>query len=250
MALRCRLGFFTMGLLALTACETVERTDREVPISERVLHERAQATRLLPWIDPVLKQSEDLSLSPLFQQTVERLSSPSPFLRGMRFQVLVAEDMLTRWQSVAIAGRKMVLPRSVLKRLEFENQLAALIAIELAHVQKRTLLNRFEQGEYELREKIGTATSAQRLLAFGEEECMDAVKLAIQLLYKARYDIRGVSLLWDLYAQAPQASPFSPRLLKRLRELTRSEIVQYPPVVDPIVRSDGFVKIQKRLKEL
>ena len=60
----------------------------------------------------------------------------------------------------------------------------------------------------------------------------------------------GLVSLWDLYrAQSPH-SPYEDDLLKKLTDKTRTIIAQHSPLRNPIVRSQAFLAILKRIQKL
>jgi len=185
---------------------------------------------------------QDPEITPFLGKMIQKLSAPSPFLKDMGFQSYVGNDLFGKWMTVGFAGRKFVVARGLLRNVEFENQLAAALCFELAHVQLRHLVTRVDQ--------MGTAPARDRLFQYTDQENMDALVFAVNLMYRSGYDIRGFGTLWDLYESHSGFSPYSPALLQKLREKTREEIVQFAPVNDPIVRTNEFVKIYQRLKAL
>jgi hypothetical protein len=76
------------------------------------------------------------------------------------------------------------------------------------------------------------------------------VEVAVSLLYRAGYDPRGLVSLWARFRALGLASPYGAELLSRMEEKSREAITLYAPLRNPIVRSDPFLEMRKRVQQL
>lgn len=82
-------------------------------------------------------------------------------------------------------------------------------------------------------------------------------RLMVRKLYQAGYDPRGVPSLWRRWGViVRQGFKSSPRQLAwsnlavELEEESHAEIAKLPPLMNPVVRTPEFAKIEKRLQKL
>ena len=67
------------------------------------------------------------------------------------------------------------------------------------------------------------------VFAFDIDEVKQAIKSAIEIMYRGGYDIRGLLEIWSIFQKNPQHSPFPDKVLEELVEYTRAVISKYAP---------------------
>ncbi len=147
----------------------------------------------------------------------------------------------------AFPGTTISVPYSFLKKIRFENELAAALAFELANVMKRTLANHVEKLE------AGTP------ILFGQGSVFDlefdqrkeSMQLGVKLLYYGGYDTRGMPSIFEHYPQyygAGGASGLDKKEVNfNIREAQKAKS-DYLPSMKPVVRSDEFIEFKKELQ--
>ena len=69
--------------------------------------------------------------------------------RGLQFEslkILLIANRSERWQSFASPENRIYLPKEAVLKMNYENQLASFLAIQLAHLLNRDVLKRVETG--------------------------------------------------------------------------------------------------------
>ena len=88
------------------------------------------------------------------------------------------------------------------------------------------------------------------LFSFSDDAQAEAAEAAVDILYKAGYDPRGLVSLWEKFEKNPKQSPFERGLIPKLLEATRRAIAGYPPLRNPVIRSKAFLAVHKRIQKL
>ena len=190
-------------------------------------------------------------------------TSQDPRLAGV--PVAVISDLGKQWRSFGLPGRRIYLPIGLLRQLRFDNEVAAVIALEDANVILRHAIDHLAHESASRRGKTTSAAAAGEaphvtgtedflgpsgIFSFDGDEMKESVRTAIQLMYGAGFDIRGLLEIWLKLQANPARSPYSPKVVEELLDFTRSTISLYAPLRNPIVGSVGFKTIRKRIERL
>lgn len=251
-------------LLLLAACSGME-TVQDSAQQQEVLRQREHTvqTSLVRDVEERIGVSGARS-SPLsaevqiyLRNVAERLASHHPELKGKPIGVLLIGDIRDRWRTFGLPGNRLYVSRSLIRQIEFENQGAALLAFELAHLARHSLAERIESKD------IASASSRERnqktenelfgeggVLTFDEKAHVAAVGVAVNLLYAAGYDARGLVKLFATYQKNPAQNPYGESTIKSLEDVARRAVAFQSPLRNPIIRSADFVRISERLKNL
>lgn len=142
-------------------------------------------------------------------------------------------------------GTTLSIPSSLLHEVEYENELAALLAYELANVMNRHLAKKMEATVNPVLFGPGSVFDLDR------PQRLASIRLATKLLYYAGYDTRGMASVFQRYPQyfAPnQSSELNKKEVEfNVRESQKAK-TEYLPSMGPIVRSAEFIKMKKGLK--
>jgi hypothetical protein len=87
------------------------------------------------------------------------------------------------------------------------------------------------------------------LFDFEEAEDLEATAGAVQLLYRAGYDVRGVATFWEKLIPIVESTGHSRTRIELLREHAYKNIALLPPLRNPIVRTEAFDRFRKRVQQ-
>lgn len=243
---------------------------REETRAERVQRDNAIGQNLSQRMGPEFKFKRDTEVSVYLRKIAESLSVSTEELKGTSIGVFLIQDRDARWRNYGLPGNRIYLSVNLLKELEFENEVAAAIAMELAHVMERHALERLREKQAKAAPDDVEVSSYQTIVptlstelpkaidyfgpngifAFAEESYLSAAEHAVGIMYRAGYDPRGLVSLWIKHKASPKHSPYEASTLDKLIEHTRRVNTQYAPLRNPIVRTHTFVAIQKRIRRL
>jgi predicted Zn-dependent protease len=238
---------------ALVSCAAP--TKPKVATQEEIVRrDNAVGAELAARFEKQLKLHSDREVGSFLKSLAQGLSEGSPDLKLAAVGVQIIRDVKGAWRSFGLPGNRIYVSSGLIRKLEFENEVAAALAFELGHIQKRHLVNRLEEGK-------PAATSGESgqpvdflgpsgVFAFSDEAELEAVDASVDLMYRAGYDPRGLLSIWQAYAVEPRRSPFDASMLEKLVNRTRGAITKYAPLRNPIVRSAAFIAIQKRIRKL
>lgn len=141
-----------------------------------------------------------------------------------------------------IPGGKIFFDIRVLRSLHFENEIAAAIALAW---------ERSEGGEFRerlIQEAARADPDPMKIWVFGNLENERAIEATVDRIYKAGYDPRGLVNYFDRITSKTKAQLESEN--EALKDKARRTIAFYAPLMNPIVRTEDFYKMRKRLERL
>jgi hypothetical protein len=265
--------FGALFVLCFAACATVPPPPPPMSGAERIQRDLAVGAGLARQFEARLTFKQDKDVLIYLRELAEKLSQTDSELRSGAVGVMVIQDRGSRWRDYALPGNRIYLSAGLIKRITYENELAALIALELGHIVRRHIPLRLQssaQGDARLTgvkaedypslhglladSPEGSAPvdffSPTGIYAFPDEYFLEATDNAVEMLYQAGFDPRAVVSMWEMYEKSPEHSPFERPLLVKLQERARRLIADHSPLRNPIVRSQAFLAIQKRMKKL
>lgn len=184
------------------------------------------------------------------------LVQKNPELRmGKSLDFRIIQKRQEKWINLNFPKNHIYLSLELMKTLEFENELAALVALHLAQLSRKHF---FERLKNELWWGQITSDRLSHLKLFGQRGLFEpssdtdqlAIPLAVRILYRAGFDPRGMISLFHRYEEAPLHSPYPTDELRRSIDLARRELSLYAPLRNPIIRSQNFLLIQKKIRDL
>ncbi len=224
-----------------------------------------------------VSQSPDLTWAAELQSHIKTVKAPDvqAYLKSLcnflntslvprpgTVQVDLTRDQNELWQSLSLPGsvapdHHLYFSIELIKKIRFENELVALLALESLHAQKNTWLQRFQQVQSGSpgRDWKNSMPSSRELLSASKEfhwvqDDKKIFKEAISILYKTGYDPRGLVSLIQIYQVNISYSPFDSEFLDQVLPEVRREIAIFPPLRNPIIQTNRFLKIQKRINSL
>ncbi len=270
-------GFSIVLALACGAvsCATSGPIEKPITDGERVEKEKAFGAGLARDFEPQLKFRQDQEVLVYLRGLAEALAQVSPELKEAGVGIFVIKDRDQLWRDFALPGNRIYLSVGLLKTFEFENELAAAIALQFGHIIRHDVLQSMirladpgvqmaikDYGPTHYPEIEGLLAvpdgqekkvdyfSPKGVFAFPNEVYMNATEQAVGIMYRAGYDPRGLIAFWERHAQSKGHSPHDSELLAKLIEKTRRAIALYSPLRNPIVRSQAFLSVQKRIRKL
>jgi hypothetical protein len=126
----------------------------------------------------------------------------------------------------------------ILKSLEFENEIAALLAFNWERTQDIEFEKRF------IAELDQVSPDFRKIYQFSENEDLKAVEGAVDILYNAGYDPRGLISVFNRKTSVNKDRSVV------LQDKARRTIAFYKPLINPTVRSQEFYQMRKKLDRL
>jgi predicted Zn-dependent protease len=242
---------FATGLLA-ASCATPQKIEAPLSPAERIQQDIAVGAEVARDFDASLKFKQEKKINSYLNSLAQSLVDATPELRVSPVRVSVVKDPGAAWRDYGLPGHRIYLSGSLVKHIEFENQLAAAIAMELGHVLKRHPVIRMQEERLRAKPDAGKLDylGEQGFFAYPDDFYADAADAAVGILYRAGYDPRGLVSLFQLFGANAERSPYGRRLLGDLEERARRAIALQSPLRNPIVRSQAFLSIQKRMRGL
>lgn len=133
-----------------------------------------------------------------------------------------------------IPGGKIFIDLRILKQMRFENEIAAALALGWDRSEGIPFRERMIQ-------EAGRADAdPASIWIFSDSENQKAIEASIERMYKAGYDPRGLVSYFDHLSSEQNV----------LKDKARRTIAVYAPLLNPIVRTEEFYKMRKRLNRL
>lgn len=258
--MQIRSSFFTALLILplafcmilLPGCATSPVAVVASPV-EQTKYDNALGIELASQLESKLKFRKDKEVEIYLRKLAQTLTQASSELSAAGIGVLVVNNSKTKWSNYSLPGNRIYLSDGLLRGLDYESEIAAAIAFELGHLLKRSALARYAQlitkpdGCFPVPIKV---MGPAGIFDFSEEQNLKACDAAVEILYKSGYDPRGMVALWLQFQKNSPRSPFEPELLAKLMDRTRRAVSVYAPLRNPVVRSEAFLAIQKRIHNL
>ncbi len=153
-------------------------------------------------------------------------------------------DRLTGYSLSAVSGGspQVYLSVELLKKLEYENELVALMAVEIlqGYSKKLNCASPVDQ----MQASLGLSSHS------GDPLDREAFRSAVQILYNSGYDSRGLISLIQIFEKNRLSLSLDEGFIENLKGEVRREIAIYPPLRNPIIQSNQFLTFQKRVRRL
>jgi predicted Zn-dependent protease len=228
------------------------------PVSEeqRLKQDNSQGQQLAPIFESKLQFKKDIEVQVFLREMASKLVDATPELKLAPVGAMIIVDRDHKWRNYALPGNRLYLSVGMLKSVEFDNEIAGAMAIELGHILGRHALKRYD-AQLTSAQASGLPTDSQPrffggggIFSFSEQDDLDAIDFAVGILYRAGYDPRGLVGYLQKNQEKRGVSPFEPGALPKLIERAHETIAQYTPLRNPIVRTESFLKLQKRIRKL
>ncbi len=264
-------GFLSSSILMVSvfglSCAS-QTSIQSVTQGERVKWNRSFGDEVAQQLRPRFKFKQDIEVSAFLKNMARKLVEFTPEIAGSVYSVLIVRDRDLKWRNFGIPNQSIYLSNGLLRELDFENEVAAILAIQLAHIMNKNLQAQFARAVkkqniadssiidthldslWSLKNKEIDYLDPKGIFCFSEKSELIAVQTAVGILYRAGYDSRGLISLFDRYNNRLDRSPYNKKEIDDFIEQARREIAVYAPLRNPIVRTQKFLLIQKRIKNL
>jgi hypothetical protein len=172
-------------------------------------------------------------------------------IQSLKVRIHIAEPPAGKG-SYAFPGALISLPDSWLRRVDYENELAAALAYQMAHLVRRSLAIHVEEQALRPVPVPPLLFGLESVFEFHREERASAIRLAVRMLYRAGYDTRGMASIFqrspELFGN-PDSGTFKKEVEFNIKEAQRasSELL---PAIKPVVRSPEFIRFKKELERV
>ncbi len=236
-------------------------------MSERIEFDRAIGTELAQQMTPQLSIKKDTHIQAYLGQVAQRLANKNSELHFSELSIFLLKDTTRQYRSYSLPGGRIYLSSGMLKTVEFESEVAAAIAIEFGHLLNEHIQNYLRRNPSGLRMRDAAALpevlplktlatpedidffSKDGMFAFSAKSDDEAIGSAVNFLYDAGYDPRGLLTLLQRMMDNSAHSPWDQAELGRILDQARKDIALLTPLRNPIVQTDDFVLIRGKLQK-
>jgi predicted Zn-dependent protease len=249
---------FILMIVAQSAC--ISAPPKKVTALEQAQEENTVGGALAKPFEAKIRYKTDPVVNRYLSLLAEMISSASGDVRLNGVGIAIIQDINGQWRNYSLPGRKIYISVGMLKQLKYDNEVAALIALEFGNIVQRHALNHLKKQFPNQVSGTGTPSNIQPaqvdyfgengLFSFDVEEFKLSVSAAIDLLYRSGFDNRGLLHVWSVLEENPEHSPFPEKVLEELSGYTRDILSKYAPLRNPVVSTQSFSIIRKRIQNL
>ncbi len=246
---------FILCCLVLPGCASAPK-EKPISLVEKIQTDQNYSTVLVQKFESQLIKKQDVEISVYLKTLTETLAQATP-LKNAPIGVITVSDPENKWRTYALPEARIYLPIELLKNLNSESELAATLAFELAKLNQNLVFKQIENqfplsDPSEIEDQLHSLEffTPRGIFAFKEEDLFLSVVQAVDILYRSRFDPRGLLALWNKFIKNPKYSPLDSSTLQKLLEKTYTLLAIYTPLRNPIIRSNRFIDIQSRIKNL
>lgn len=213
----------------MPSCALFATRDPSVAVEERILERRGREKQLIEAVERRVHVVREPEVEMGLVRILQKVSHHSKVLltHGANSQSLP--------QSFALPNGTVLVAIQALKRLEYENEVAGLFAVVTSYAELGNAWRSSNPGD---------------AFVFTYDDHVKATQQAIQKLYVSGYDPRGVLKVWQDWGAHLKEQNLQEWETRDLQAMCFTEIARLSPLKNPIVRSNDFVEIQKRIKRL
>lgn len=274
--------FFSLSL----GCVTGDLKSKKVDFRAVARWDQTFGEDLAGRFESCLRFKKNTEVSVYLRKIANKLVYSTPELSGGGVGVWLIQDIDKKWHSFGLPGNRVYLSTGLLREVEYENEIAAAIAVQLAHIIDKSILKRLvkpvdlgieetsaTRAGLDPNDPLATSdfqTNARGLLliqprelsrkaeffglngifSFSDKMELSTIKTAVAILYRAGFDARGLIYLYGRYQNKLDHSPYEESTISKMIEEARKSIALYPPLRNPIVTTQDFLLLQKRIKHL
>jgi hypothetical protein len=238
------------GLLIFFANCGTPAPKKELTVTEQIEVDTRSAEGLSKQFKNQVNFTNQASAERFLKKMIEKLVATRDGFKAEKVEVKIHDDSGNPELKYLFAFPAMTVyvPQSFLKKVRFENELAAGLALEVAEIMNRTLAKKVEKDESLGIKPVIFGTPSVFDLTLEERKL--SINLATELLSESNYDIRGVASIFtrfpSYYVRETASEKFQKEVAFSLREARRAKS-EYLPQIDPVVRSSEFIQLKKEL---
>jgi len=234
----------TFSLMTMNGCGTVPPPPPLSP-HEQMSVDTTQAQGLLVEFEKKVQLVHSPNVEKYLTAVARQISREDENLKNEKVIVRIHQDTRPELRRLfSFPGIVISIPASYLNEIGFENELAAVIALELAQVERRELAREMEKNDHPI--LFGELS----IFHFSQKSRASSIELGTKLMYAAGYDPRGMVAVFQKYGAYyidTETQTASKELGFYVREAQKAKN-DFMPSLQPIVRSNDFLRMKKELK--
>lgn len=231
---------FLLLLLACTACASVPSEDSQ----EHAALLANPPKEFVDQVDLAFRKKvafiDDSEVNGYLEKIASRLFAPGKDPH----QIAIVSTTTAGYEPSVwmVPGGKIFFDIRILRAMKFENEIASALAL----AAERSEGSEFRERLIKEGEKVSPDPAL--VWQFSELENQRSVEAAVDRIYKAGYDPRGLVNYFDRIPEKVKGT-LDPEN-EFMKAKARRTITFYAPLLNPIVRTDSFYKMRKRLERL
>jgi len=225
-------------LFLLVSCGSVKKADKTDVDADKEMEIRSNQK-----IEPVISKNylviDEVKTSQYLKKILNSLFKNKKETPLNSIFAISSERSSLGVRTWVIPPYKIMVDVEILKSLDFESEIAALIAFHYERsVGKgfKTKLSEFFTNENTL--------TVESLYQWSDIEDFQAIESAVERLYESQYDPRSLHSLFLKIEKFGLTSDYKTPL-EQLKTKTLRAISFYPPLLNPVVQSEDFYKAKK-----
>jgi hypothetical protein len=240
-----RLAFLLLiPVLFLQACSEIPVAPR-ISIREQLEVDTMKASGLVSEFRKQAVFDSKPSVEKYLQSVALQIISAEEELRGEKVTARIHVDLNKEWKSAfAFPGVMISVPRTFLGKVNFENELAALISYQLALIRNRELARALEK------DASRPLTGDRGVFRFSVDAILASIEAGTRMMYAAGYDPRGMVSLIEKHPGFFVDESSTDIIKEKERFIKQAQKIknEFLPSLQPIVRSNDFLQMKKELK--
>jgi hypothetical protein len=257
----CACAVLLLAAVSYTGC--ISAPPKKQTAVEAAREETTYGSELARRFNSTIRPHGDPVVDKYLNKVANTLADSSKDPRLVGAHVVIILDRGGLWRTYSLPGERVYFSLGLLQQLRYDNEVAAAIALEFGNLLQSSVLKHLKMQQQGVRSflEVDPAVKLQipakvdfygmdGIFAFDVDEVKLGIKSAMDVLYLGGFDIRGMLQIWEIFEKNPQHSPYPDKILEDLMEYTRILMTRYAPMRNPVVRTEEFKAIQKRIVNL
>ncbi len=221
----------------MSGCSTSQH-EVSIPFSEKLAFENQ---RFESFVGKIQKNSEfkgtpKQSIETYLKKFIQNLSSNQSELKKYEPEIFIMSKK-SGYRLRSVPANRYYFSIEGLKNLEYENELAAAISIEIGH----QLLGHY--GKFKKLEQFSVPSDFKMTT----KQIKAAIRKAALVMYRNGFDLRGIPHYWESQFKAKVKLGLTEVILRDLVDYSYREISKLIPLRNPIIKTEAFLIFQKEL---
>jgi len=233
-----------ISALVLQSCSELPVAPK-ISMREQLVVDTMKASGLVNDFKKQTQFESNPAVEKYLQTVASQIVAAEDEMRGEKVSAKIHSDLKKNWKKTfAFPGVLISIPKSFLNKVNFENELAALLSYQLALIKKRELALSLEKDSS--RPLFGDRS----VFRFSREAIATSIEWGTRMMYAAGYDPRGMVTLIEKHPAffVDESSPVSTKDLEYFVKQAQKTKNEFLPSLQPIVRSNDFLQMKKELK--
>jgi beta-barrel assembly-enhancing protease len=243
---------FVMLALVFSACTHPVKISLPSP-EEIVKKETHMGQQLASRVKSQLVFKQDAKVSQYLRQMAETLTKSIPEFKNHKIHLFMVQFKQSPEGkiplSVSLPKDYIYLSIPILRLADYDSEIAAEIAVQYGHLLKRHVYGQLLKYSGLPLKEI-PLFGRKGVLTFSKEEQLEALLEGVEILYRAGFDPRGIVSMMAKFENLESGSPYSLDDIAEFLDKIREKIALYVPLRNPIVRTQRFLSIQERIRNL